>query len=306
MHRLACLLLASLLPSICVAQTPAANALLAKATPAEGCAAFEGVRTSGTFILLDTRTGVVRTCSTTRAGERFLPASTFKIANALNALESGLVRDEHQQLKWDGVDRGIPAWNADASLASGMRDSTVWFYQALARGAGRPALQAFVDTLDYGNRDLGGGLDRFWLDGSLRISAAEQVVFLDALRRRALPLSQRSQDTVMRLLERERGKLARGARDARLPPARSPSEWVWRGKTGLAFPLAADGADLDLKAAPGIGWLVGWVERPEGDVVYAMNMDARRDQHTAVRAALTRLLLEANGVLPVDSSSAKK
>ena len=235
----------------------------------------------GAFVLFQPMQDRLQVWSEARARRGFLPASTFKIANALNALESGLVRDEHQQLKWDGVERGIPAWNADASLASGMRDSTVWFYQALARGAGRPALQALVDKLDYGNRDIGGGLDRFWLDGALRISAAEQVVFLDALRRRALPLSQRSQDTVVRLIERERGK-----------------DWVLRGKTGLTFPVAADGADLDLQAAPGIGWLVGWVERPGGDVVYAMNMDARRDQNTGVRAALMRLLLEANGVLP--------
>ncbi|MGH8030732.1 MAG: penicillin-binding transpeptidase domain-containing protein, partial [Arenimonas sp.] len=160
-----------------LAQTPAADLLLDRATPAVGCANFEGLRTAGTLVLLDTRTGAVRTCGTGRARERFLPASTFKIANALNALESGLVRDEFQALRWDGVDRGVPAWNADASLASGMRDSTVWFYQALARGAGRPAMQVLVDRLDYGNRDVGGGLDRFWLDGELRISAAEQVVF---------------------------------------------------------------------------------------------------------------------------------
>jgi beta-lactamase class D len=282
MRRLTCLLLAATLCATATAQTPAADALLAQATPAEGCDAFEGVRTTGTFVLLDTRTGAVRACNAGRARERFLPASTFKVANALNALESGIVRDENQQLKWDGVDRGIPAWNADASLASGMRDSTVWFYQALARGAGRPALQALVDRLDYGNRDIGGGLDRFWLDGDLRISAAEQVVFLDRLRRRELPLSRRSQDIVARILERERGR-----------------HWVWRGKTGLTYPVAPAGTDLDLAGAPGVGWLVGWVERPGGDVVYAMNMDARRDQHAGMRAALTRLLLEANGVLPV-------
>jgi beta-lactamase class D len=288
MRRLACLFLAAMCATA-AAQTPAADALLAKATPAEGCAAFEGVRTVGTFVLLDTRTGAVRACNVERAHERFLPASTFKVANALNALESGIVRDENQTLKWDGVDRGIAAWNADASLASGMRDSTVWFYQALARGAGRPALQALVDKLDYGNRDIGGGLDRFWLDGDLRISAAEQVVFLDRLRKRELPLSRRSQDIVARILERERGK-----------------GWIWRGKTGLTFPVAKDGADLDLKGAPGVGWLVGWVERPDGDVVYAMNLEARRDHGSGVRAELTRLLLQANGVLPADSGAAKK
>jgi beta-lactamase class D len=258
-----------------------AAALLRDATPARGCEAFAQAGTTGTFVLLDTATGAVRTCDTARAAERFLPASTFKIPNALHALESGLLADEHVVLKWDGVDRGLPQWNRDADLERGMRDSVVWFYQALARGTGAAAMQAHVDKLEYGNRDLSGGLDRFWLDGGLRISAAEQVVFLDALRRRALPLSRRSQDIVARILERERG-----------------AGYVWRGKTGLAIPLAKDGADLDLAAPPGVGWLVGWVERPEGDVVYALNLAAKAGQPIALRAELARRLLAANGVLP--------
>jgi beta-lactamase class D len=263
------------------AQTPAADDLLRHASPAKACDVFAQAGTTGTFVLLDATTGAVRTCDAARAAERFLPASTFKIPNALNALESGLLADEHVVLKWDGVDRGLPQWNRDSDLERGMRDSVVWFYQALARGTGAAAMQAHVDKLQYGNRDLSGGLDRFWLDGGLRISAAEQVVFLDALRRRALPLSRRSQDIVARILERERG-----------------AGYVWRGKTGLAIPLAKDGADLDLAAPPGVGWLVGWVERPEGDVVYALNLAAKAGQPIALRAELARRLLAANGVLP--------
>jgi beta-lactamase class D len=53
-----------------------------------------------------------------------------------------------------------------------------------------------------------------------------------------------------------------------------------------------------------VGWVVGWVERPTGDVVYAMNLQARRDHGSGVRAELTRLLLQANGILPAGAASA--
>ena len=38
------------------------------------------------------------------------------------------------------------------------------------------------------NRDIGGGIDQFWLTGALRIDPVQQVDFVDRLRRGALPL----------------------------------------------------------------------------------------------------------------------
>jgi beta-lactamase class D len=45
----------------------------------------------GTFVLLDGRSGELRGYNRSRAEQRFSPASTFKIANALIGLSVGAV-----------------------------------------------------------------------------------------------------------------------------------------------------------------------------------------------------------------------
>ena len=61
-------------------------------------------------------------------------------------------------------------------------------------------MQKYVDLLEYGNRDIGGGIDQFWLTGDLRIDPVQQVDFVDRLRRGVLPVSKRSQDLVRDIL----------------------------------------------------------------------------------------------------------
>ena len=47
--------------------------------------------------------------------------------------------------------------------------------------------EKYLTRIQYGNADPSGGVDRFWLDGALRISAMEQVDFLRKLYRNELP-----------------------------------------------------------------------------------------------------------------------
>lgn len=54
---------------------------------------FEGIDGPGTFMLLDGRTGRLRVHGVERARTRYLPASTFKIASSLIALETGVADD---------------------------------------------------------------------------------------------------------------------------------------------------------------------------------------------------------------------
>ncbi|WP_369126360.1 penicillin-binding transpeptidase domain-containing protein [Paludifilum halophilum] len=50
-------------------------------------------------------------------------------------------------------------------------DSTIWYFQEVARRVGESKEQEFLHVLHYGNRDLSGGLTRFWLQSSLKISS---------------------------------------------------------------------------------------------------------------------------------------
>jgi len=182
-----------------------------------------------------------------RAGLPLLPASTFKLFNALVSLETGVVRDEHEIIAWDGKDRGRAEWNRDTDLASGMRYSTVWFYRALARRIGEARMQQWIDAAGYGNRDIGGGIDRFWLVGDLRISALQQIEFLRRLAAGILPFSARSQAIVRRICLVEK-----------------TDAYELHGKTGWKH---VDGEPVDH------GWFVGWVERGDRRWFVAVNMD---------------------------------
>ncbi len=126
-----------------------------------------------------------------------MPASTFKIPNSIIALETGVVEDPDKDIfKWDGVKRSIEAWNKDHTLRSAIAVSAVPVYQEIARRIGPERMQKYVDLMDYGNRDIGGGIDQFWLTGNLRIDPMQQIDFLDRLHRGVLPVSRRSQELV--------------------------------------------------------------------------------------------------------------
>ncbi|MGB1015227.1 MAG: penicillin-binding transpeptidase domain-containing protein, partial [Nannocystaceae bacterium] len=135
----------------------------------------------GAFVLFDPANAIRREVNPEAAGIGHLPASTFKVPNTLIGLETGVIPDVTFSLPWDGKHRSVKPWNRDHDLASAMKYSVVWFYQEVARRIGESRMQQWVDRFAYGNRNIGGGIDEFWLAGELRISAREQVDFLARL-----------------------------------------------------------------------------------------------------------------------------
>ncbi len=202
--------------------------------------AFFPDSTAGTFVLYDAQSGV--TTRYGRAAERRTPASTFKIFNSLVALDAGAVADEHEVVEWDGVERWLPVWNQDQTLETALQRSAVWVHQELARRAGRDTLQAALTREAYGNATIGEAADRFWLDGSLQVSADEQIAFLRRLRAGETGFSDRAMGIV-------RGIMI----------ADTTAGTVLRGKTGWAL---GNGENL--------GWWVGWVERGADAYVFAL------------------------------------
>ena len=106
---------------------------------------------------------------------RLSPASTFKVPHALIALELGVLSGPEELKRWDGTVREFEVWNADHTLASAIRDSVVWYFQAVARDIGIRRMQAALQRFDFGNARVGEPIDMIWLDGTLLISPAEQV-----------------------------------------------------------------------------------------------------------------------------------
>jgi beta-lactamase class D len=228
--------------------------------------------TAGTFVGYKTEDYLIVASDRDRSGEPKLPASTFKVPNSLIALETGVVGDPDKDIfQWDGVTRSIEGWNRDHTLRSAIAASAVPVYQEIARRIGAERMQKYLELLEYGNHDIGGGIDQFWLTGALRIDPVQQVDFVDRLRRGVLPVSKRSQELVRDIL-----------------PVTKAGDTIIRAKTGLL------GAEL---GKPSLGWLVGWAEKGSEQTVFALNMDCREPRHIADRMKVAQQCLADIGAI---------
>jgi beta-lactamase class D len=233
---------------------------------------FADAGTAGTFVGYKIDDYLVIASDAERSGEAKLPASTFKIPNSLIALETGVVGDPDKDIfKWDGVVRGIEAWNRDHTMRTAIAASAVPVYQEIARRIGAERMKKYLDQFEYGNCDIGGGIDQFWLTGNLRIDPVEQIDFVDRLRRGVLPVSKRSQDLVRDIL-----------------PVTKVGDTVIRAKSGL---LGAE------QGKPSLGWMVGWAEKGSAQTVFALNMDCREPRHIAERMSITQQCLGDIGAI---------
>jgi beta-lactamase class D len=233
-------------------------------------AVFAAQGTPGTFVLYDVTSGRLTVVDNARAARRYAPASTFKIANSLIALETGAVKDEKVVIPYGGKPQPFPQWERDMDMRDAIRVSNVPVYQEIARRIGAKRMQAHLDRLGYGNRRMGTVVDRFWLDGPLEISALEQARFVARLAQGRLPLSERSQRIVRQILRAEE-------------------------KDGTA--IFAKTGWFTGPTPPMIGWWVGWVEREGRVYSFALNIDMASAEDTPKRLLIGRSLLAQLGVL---------
>ena len=229
---------------------------------------FKEFKVEGTMVLLDQSKGMRYMYNPIRAREEFSPASTFKIPNTLIGLETNNVTTS-ETFTWDGTERSIASWNQDQTLASAFKNSTVWVYQDIARRVGEEEMQLKLDYLGYGNGDISEGIDQFWLTGGLRISAIDQVQFLQRLIARSLPLKPSTYDQAFPIFLEE-----------------EVEGYRLFAKTGWG-----------IATEPNIGWYVGWVENEEATYIFAMNMDIYTPEEAENRKALVRAILTECGIL---------
>jgi len=235
--------------------------------------AIDATGFAGSVLVYDIVSNSYQAGHAERVNRRLIPASTFKILNSLIALETGVVTDGSTVIKWDGVVRDRTELNRDRDLQTAFRLSAVPHFQELARRIGAERMQRFVDAVGYGNRDITGGIDLFWLTGGLRVSPREQVEFLSRLYRGDLPFSAGTMATVRDMMV-----------------ADQTEEHVIRAKTGWAV----------MPPSENVGWWVGWVERRGRVHVFATVLEATAPNQTfgPARQGVTRSVLGQLGVLP--------
>lgn len=154
----------------------------------------------GSFMMYDQKNDRYTIYNQDQINTPFTPASTFKIGNSLIALETGVVKDENVVFKWDGEKRPLDVWNKDTDMKDAFKNSTVWYYQELARRVGENRMKKWLKKARYGNADITGGIDAFWLSGNLRITPREQIDFLRRLHDNKLPFSERSMNIVKEIM----------------------------------------------------------------------------------------------------------
>ena len=160
---------------------------------------------SGCFIMRDNNHESIQYYNKERCTQRFLPASTFKIFNSLVALETAVAPDDQLVIKWDGKQRK-PEWDKDMTMREAFKVSCVPYYQEIARRIGPATMQRYIDTVKYGNMKMEGGIDTFWLNNTLQISADEQAGFVKRMYFNELPFSERSQRIVKTMMLQEQNK----------------------------------------------------------------------------------------------------
>lgn len=229
----------------------------------------------GSVLIFDAQNNSYHGTNLSRVDKGFLPASTFKIPNSMIALETGVIKDLEQVIKWDGEDRRMDSWEQDMNLRMAYRRSCLPCYQQLAREIGLDRMQEMVGQLGYPGMDIREEtLDDFWVVGESRISQSQQINFLKLFYEDELRITPRTKSLMLEIMEHE-----------------STSNYTMYAKTGWA--IREDGSDL--------GWFVGFVTRGNDVWYFATNVQPgpglNRDDFARLRIQVTKSALRKMGVI---------
>ncbi len=231
---------------------------------------FDSRNVEGCFTMMDNSNGSITVYNMAMDTTRYTPASTFKIVNSLIGLETGRILDENMVIKWDGVKRWNADWNKDMDMKEAFKVSNVAYYQEVARRIGSDTMKRYIDTVSYGNKNITGALDSFWLNNKLKISPDEQIGLMKRLYFDQLPFRKSVQQTV---------------RDVMLQEDNTAYKLSY--KTGWGF-------DEQNNA---IGWMVGWIEENRHVYFFAtlVKSKERNFDMKPVRIGITKDILKHYG-----------
>ena len=236
---------------------------------------FDSSNVDGCFTMFNNATGQITVYNMKLDTARTLPASTFKIVNSLIGIETGRIVDENMVIKWNGVKSMRPEWDKDLTMKEAFKLSAVPYYQEVARRTGRDTMQRWIDSLKYGNMNLQGPIDSFWLNNHLRISPDEQLGLVKRLYFEKLPFQKRSMQIVRDVMLQEDNTL-----------------YKLSYKTGWG----QDEKGLET------GWVVGWIEENK-HVYFFVTLIKSPDKNidmAAVRMRITKGILSKKGFFKGD------
>ena len=199
----------------------------------------------GSVLIYDPQKDVYFSNNFAWAGKGRLPASTFKIANSIIALENGIIKDDSTIFKWDGEKRYLKKWEQDLIFRDAFQFSCVPCYQDVARRIGPKRMNDNLIKLDYGNMEVdSNNIDVFWLEGGSHISQFQQIDFLQRFYDSKISISERAEDIIKRMMIMEANK-----------------KYTLSGKTGWS-----------VRNGNNNGWFVGFIEKENKVYYFATNI----------------------------------
>lgn len=210
---------------------------------------FKENNAEGCFALLNNNTGNFTIYNLNRYRDSaYLPASTFKIVNALIGLQTGVIANDSMVIKWDGKERPVTEWNKDLSMYQAFRVSSVPYFQEVARRIGKDTMQFWLDSLSYGTKKIIGSIDSFWLNNTLKITPDEELGLVKRLYFNQLPFYRINQEIVKKAMLFE-----------------NKPDYKLSYKTGWG--KKENGNHL--------GWVVGYIEENKHPYFFVLNIEAK-------------------------------
>lgn len=224
---------------------------------------FDSADVKGCFGLFDNGQGHFTVYNLPRFKDSaYQPAATFDIVQSLIAFQTGVAKDDTSAMLGRPVvyfeDATSPSHAIKDSLLNLVKTPTLSLRTAFQSNSrllsmsltdeiGMDTLKKWVDTLHYGNRDLGKDIDLLWMNNPLKITADEQLGLIKKLYFDQLPFFNRPQKLVRGMMLEENN-----------------SNYRLLYKTG-------QGIKEDKHA---IGWVLGWVEENKHPYFFVVNLES--------------------------------
>lgn len=219
----------------------------------------------GSFVLYDISKNSWIIYHMDLATKRVSPDSTYKIYDALFALDENIITRQDSTIQWDNTPHPFKAWEADQNLDTAIANSVNWYFDSLNEKMGAKILSDSFKKIHYGNMLLANQSYDFWMESSLKISPIEQVELLTKLYNQDLDYTK---EDMLRVKES-------------MYLATSPKGTLY-GKTGTG---RIDGHDKN-------GWFVGLIEGHEEVYIFATNIQAEDNANGTQASNITLKILE--------------
>ncbi|MHA4808267.1 penicillin-binding transpeptidase domain-containing protein [Flavitalea flava] len=208
---------------------------------------FDSAGVTGSFGLFDNGQGNFIIYNLPRFRDSaYLPAATFDIPLSLIGIQTGVVKDDSALITLDSTDITKPGCDRNLTLKQAFQHSCESGFRQLAGRIGKDTLKKWIDSLSYGNKNIDGPVDSFWMNGHLTLSSDEQLGLVKKLYFDQLRFFRRTQGIVRQMMLME-----------------SNANYKLSYKTGTGVK----------KDEHSINWLIGWVEENTHVYFFVLNIE---------------------------------